>query len=69
MEAASQPAGRSRVLHALRSRDFRLLWGGQTVSLIGNAAFFVAIGWKTVQLTGSARSLQTTGSSVSRVGR
>src|SRR3989441_4326874 len=57
MEAASQPAGRARVLHALRSRDFRLLWGGQTVSLIGNAAFFVAIGWKTVQLTGSARSL------------
>ena len=44
MEAASQPAGRARVLHALRSRDFRLLWGGQTVSLIGNAAFFVAIG-------------------------
>ena len=44
MEAASPPAGRARAFHALRSRDFRLIWSGQTVSLIGNAAFFVAIG-------------------------
>jgi MFS family permease len=50
-------AGRARAFHALRSRDFRLLWSGQTVSLIGNAAFFVAIGWRTQALTGSSRSL------------
>ncbi|HSL64876.1 MAG TPA: MFS transporter [Gaiellaceae bacterium] len=46
-----------RALHALRSRDFRLLWIGQTLSLIGNGAFVVALGWKTVQLTGSSSSL------------
>ena len=45
------------VLQALRSRDFRLLWGGQTVSLIGNGAFFVAIGWRVTSLTGRASSL------------
>lgn len=37
--------------------DFRLLWGGQTVSLIGNGTFFVAIGWRVTQLTGRASAL------------
>lgn len=46
-----------RVLQAFRSRDFRLLWAGQTVSLVGNGAFIVAIGWKTISITGSAGSL------------
>ena len=57
MEAVSPPAGRLRSLHALRSRDFRLLWAGQTVSLIGDGAFLVALGWKTFELTGSTGSL------------
>jgi MFS family permease len=57
VEAVSQPAGRLRALHALRSRDFRLLWAGQTVSLIGDGAFLVALGWKTFELTGSTGSL------------
>src|SRR5437764_1328222 len=34
---------RLRVLEALRHRDFRLLWAGQTVSQIGDAAFVVAL--------------------------
>ena len=56
--ALAPPAeGRFRALHALRSRDFRLLWIGQTLSLIGNGAFVVALGWKTVQLTGSSSAL------------
>jgi MFS family permease len=46
-----------RTLQAFRSRDFRLVWSGQTVSLIGNAAFLVAVGWKTLEITGSAGSL------------
>src|SRR4051812_2263643 len=48
---------RSPVLLAFESRDFRLLWGGQTVSLLGNSAFLVAIGWRTYTLTGSASKL------------
>ena len=43
----------ARVLHAFESRDFRLLWSGQTVSMIGDAAFFVALGWTTFKLEGS----------------
>jgi MFS family permease len=46
-----------RTLQAFHSRDFRLVWSGQTVSLIGNAAFLVAVGWKTLEITGSAGSL------------
>jgi len=57
MEAVSEPAGRLRGLHALRSRDFRLLWAGQTISLVGDGAFLVALGWKTFELTGSTGSL------------
>ena len=42
---------------AFRSRDFRLLWGGQTISFVGDAAFLVALGWFVTDLTGKASSL------------
>ena len=48
---------RLRVLEALRHRDFRLLWTGQTISQIGDAAFVVALGWRAFSLTGKASSL------------
>src|SRR5207302_10756009 len=57
MEAITAAPSRARVLQALRSRNFRLLWTGQTVSMLGDAAFVVALGWRTFTLTGSARSL------------
>lgn len=57
MATLASPAGRFQSLHAFRSRDFRLLWAGQTISLVGDAAFLVAIGWKTFSLTGSTGSL------------
>ncbi len=44
-------------LAAFRSRDFRLLWGGQTISFVGDAAFMVALGWRVTALTGNAGSL------------
>src|SRR6476659_1560756 len=46
-----------RVLEALRHRDFRLLWAGQTVSQIGDAAFVVALGWRAFTLTNKTSSL------------
>jgi MFS family permease len=52
---SAQP--RLRVLEALRHYDFRLLWAGQTVSQIGDAAFVVALGWRAFTLTGKASSL------------
>ena len=53
--AATQPLGRARFLHAFASRDFRLLWSGQLVSLVGDAAFLTALGWRTFTLAGSTR--------------
>jgi len=52
---SAQP--RLRVLEALRHYDFRLLWAGQTVSQIGDAAFVVALGWRAFTLTHKASSL------------
>ncbi len=57
MPAAIAPVDRPRALAAFGSRDFRLIWGGQTVSFIGDAAFLVAIGWRVTTMTGSAGSL------------
>lgn len=52
---STQP--RLRALEALGHRDFSLLWAGQSVSQIGDAAFVVALGWRAFTLTGEASSL------------
>ena len=57
MSTLGQTLAGARTLQAFKSRDFRLLWSGQVVSLVGNAALLVAIGWKTVSVTGSPGSL------------
>lgn len=48
---------RPGTLAAFGSRDFRLLWSGQTISFVGDAAFVVALGWRVTDLTGKASSL------------
>ena len=55
METETTPLQRVRVFAAFRHRDFRLLWSGQIVSLIGDAAFFTALGWRSFTLVGSSR--------------
>src|SRR5919201_1003633 len=55
MEAVTAEPGRLRVFEALRHRDFRLLWSGQAVSLLGDMAFLTALGWKAFTLAGSSR--------------
>ena len=55
MEAQSAPLSRVRVFDAFRHRDFRLLWIGQAISLVGDAAFFTAIAWRGFTLVGSSR--------------
>src|ERR1044072_9034577 len=57
MEATAAVPSRARVLQAFKSRNFRLLWTGQALSLLGDAAFGGALGWRSFALTGSARSL------------
>jgi MFS family permease len=55
VEVTERRAPRVRIFEALRHRDFRLLFLGQTVSLVGDAAFVTALGWRTFTLAGSGR--------------
>jgi MFS family permease len=48
---------RPGLLRPLRERDFRLLWSGQTVSLLGDGVFTVALAWQTLQLSPHASAL------------
>jgi MFS family permease len=50
---ADASLAREGTFAAFRSRDFRLLWGGQAISLTGDAAFLVALGWRVIELGGS----------------
>ena len=47
------------LLQPLRDRDFRLLFGGETISVVGDHFHFVALAWLTLQLTGSGLALGT----------
>jgi MFS family permease len=53
--AARGPA----LLQPLRLRDFRLVFAGESISLIGDQFHFVALAWLTLQLTGSGLALGT----------
>lgn len=55
MEQAASPTPGLRAFLAFRSREFRLVWSAQAVSLIGDAAFVTALGWRTFKLAGSGR--------------
>jgi MFS family permease len=46
-----------RFARALRSRPFALLWVGQTISILGDGAFFVALVWQVLLSTNSATSI------------
>ena len=52
-------SGVSHAWRALRHRNFRLFFGGQTISLVGTWMTRVATGWLVYRLTGSALLLGT----------
>jgi MFS family permease len=56
---ARGPGGVSHAWRALRHRNFRLFFGGQSISLIGTWMTRVATGWLVYRLTGSALLLGT----------
>jgi MFS family permease len=60
-------AGRYRlaILEPLRVRDFRLLWTGMTVSLLGDGVFAVAIAWQVYQLSDAPTALSVVGLAMS----
>ena len=62
-EGLDRPGGMSRVrlLAPFRHRDFRLLWGGMCVSLLGDGVFLVAIAWQAYELSNAPTALSLVG--------
>jgi DHA3 family tetracycline resistance protein-like MFS transporter len=62
-EALDRPGGFSRanLLAPFRSRDFRLLWLGMAVSLLGDGIFLVAMAWEAYALWNAPAALSLIG--------
>jgi MFS family permease len=63
-ESLDRPGGFSRVglLRPLRaSRDFRVLWSGMAVSLIGDGVFLIAVSWTAFKLWNAPSALAVIG--------
>jgi DHA3 family tetracycline resistance protein-like MFS transporter len=58
-EGLDRPGGfeRSGLLAPLKLRNFRLLWTGMTVSLLGDGVFVVAVAWQSYELSNSPFAL------------
>jgi Major Facilitator Superfamily len=54
----SAPGGPA-LLQPLRERDYRLVFTGETISVLGDQFHFVALAWLALQLTGSGLALGT----------
>ena len=54
-EASSRPAR----IRPLANRNFRLLWLGESVSLLGDQFYFIALPWLVFQMSGSALAFGT----------
>ena len=52
---------RLRMLAPLGSRDFAVLWGGMTVSLLGDGIYFVAVAWEALRLSNTAIAISLVG--------
>jgi transmembrane secretion effector len=50
---------RVRILEPLAHRDFRLLWSGMCVSLVGDGLFLVALVWQVYSLSNAPTALAT----------
>src|SRR6266704_4515964 len=62
-DALDRPGGigRGRLLSPLRHRDFRVLWTGMTVSLVGDGIFLIAIAWESYALWNAPAALSIVG--------
>src|SRR5258708_26359385 len=50
-------AGWWQFARGLRSPPFALLWTGQTISVLGDAVFTIALTWEVLRLTGSSTAM------------
>src|SRR3954464_878373 len=53
--------GRLGILRPLRNRDFALLCGGLTVSLLGDGVYLVTVAWQTFELSNPPTALSVVG--------
>ena len=62
-EGLDRPGGFSRVrlLSPLAHRDYRLLLGGMSVSLLGDGLFLVALAWQVYSLSDAPTALASVG--------
>ena len=62
-EALDRPGGFSRagLLLPLRHRDFRVLWAGMAVSLLGDGIFLIAVAWESYALWNTPAALSIVG--------
>lgn len=62
-EGLDRPGGFSRVnlLTPFRHQDFRLLWAGMTVSLVGDGVFLIAMAWQAYELWNAPAALSLLG--------
>ena len=62
-DALDRPGGfaRSGLLAPLRYRDFRVLWAGMTISLVGDGVFLIAIAWESYVLWNAPAALSIVG--------
>src|SRR5437764_14459372 len=62
-EALDRGGGFSSVglLAPMRHRDYRLLWSGMCVSLLGDGVFFVALAWQVYALSNVPTALSVVG--------
>ena len=62
LDVVARPIARATrlpLLAPLAVRDFRLVWAGESISLLGNAFQTVAVSWLVLDLTGSGLALGT----------
>src|SRR5207248_9959062 len=52
---------RGGLLRPLKHRDFRVLWLGMAVSLVGDGIFFVAVAWESYGLSNDPAALSIVG--------
>jgi DHA3 family tetracycline resistance protein-like MFS transporter len=66
-EGLDRPGGfaRVRLLEPLRRREFRLLWAGLCVSLLGDGVFLVALAWQVYALSDAPTALSFVGIAMS----
>src|SRR5262245_12382591 len=52
-----KPSPAPSLMSAVKVRDFRLVWAGESISLLGDQFYMVALPWLTLQVTGSGLAL------------